>query len=167
MSPPTGRPTRVPWSGGQRLGLSVDRIARIAGPAVLLLVGFVSLLVALVIGGGADRALIADPGAVVRFGLPIARLVVDLSAAATIGGLALTVVGLSRSRPEWDRAIDVAAGAAGVWTVAAAVTTFFTFLSVAGRPSASASSSASRWGCSSPGPTWGRPGSSPCSSRPR
>jgi len=110
----------------------VDRIARIAGPAVLLLVGFVSLLVALVIGGGADRALIADPGAVVRFGLPIARLVVDLSAAATIGGLALTVVGLSRSRPEWNRAIDVAAGAAGVWTVAAAVTTFFTFLSVAG-----------------------------------
>ena len=110
----------------------MDRIARIAGPAVLLLVGFVSLLVALVIGGGADRALIADPGAVVRFGLPIARLVVDLSAAATIGGLALTVVGLSRSRREWHRAIDVAAGAAGVWTVAAAVTTFFTFLSVAG-----------------------------------
>jgi len=110
----------------------VDRIARIAGPAVLLLVGFVSLLVALVIGGGADRALIADPGAVVRFGLPIARLVVDLAAAATIGGLALTTVGLSRSRPEWNRAIDVAAGAAGVWTVAAAVATFFTFLSVAG-----------------------------------
>ncbi|GAA3332901.1 copper transporter [Curtobacterium albidum] len=110
----------------------MDRIARIAGPAVLLLVGFVSLLVALVIGGGADRALIADPGAVVRFGLPIARLVVDLAAAATIGGLALTTVGLSRSRPEWNRAIDIAAGAAGVWTVAAAVATFFTFLSVAG-----------------------------------
>jgi len=110
----------------------VDRIARIAGPAVLLLVGFVSLLVALVVGGGADRALIADPGALVRFGLPVARLVVDLSAAATIGGLALTTVGLSRTHPEWDRAIDVTAGAAGVWTVAAAVTTFFTFLSVAG-----------------------------------
>lgn len=56
----------------------------------------------------------------------------DLSAAATIGGLALTTVGLSRTHPEWDRAIDVTAGAAGVWTVAAAVTTFFTFLSVAG-----------------------------------
>ncbi|WP_186322112.1 cytochrome c oxidase assembly protein [Curtobacterium pusillum] len=110
----------------------MNRIARIAGPAVLLLVGFVSLLVALVIGGGANAALIADPGAVVRFGLPIARLVVDLSAAATIGGLALATVGLSRTAPEWNRAIDVAAGAAGVWTVASAVTTFFTFLSVAG-----------------------------------
>jgi cytochrome c oxidase assembly factor CtaG/putative copper export protein len=110
----------------------VNRIARIAGPAVLLLVGFVSLLVALVIGGGANAALIADPGAVVRFGLPIARLVVDLSAAATIGGLALATVGLSRTAPEWNRAIDVAAGAAGIWTVASAVTTFFTFLSVAG-----------------------------------
>ncbi len=110
----------------------MNRIARIAGPAVLLLVGFVSLLVALVIGGGADAALIADPGAVVRFGLPIARLVVDLAASATIGGLALATVGLSRSAPEWNRAIDIAAGAAGVWTVAAAVSTFFTFLSVAG-----------------------------------
>jgi len=110
----------------------VNRIARIAGPAVLLLVGFVSLLVALVIGGGANAALIADPGALVRFGLPIARLVVDLSAAAAIGGLALATVGLSRTAPEWNRAIDVAAGAAGVWTVASAVTTFFTFLSVAG-----------------------------------
>ncbi len=110
----------------------MDRIARIAGPGVLLLVGFVSLLVALVIGGGANAALIADPGAVVRFGLPIARMVVDLAAAATIGGLALATVGLSRTAPEWNRAIDVAAGAAGVWTVAAAVSTFFTFLSVAG-----------------------------------
>lgn len=110
----------------------MNRIARIAGPGVLLLAAFVSLLVALVVGGGADAALIADPGAVVRFGLPIARMLVDLSAAATIGGLALATIGLSRSAPEWDRAIDIAAGAAGVWTVTSAVTTFFTYLSVAG-----------------------------------
>jgi putative copper resistance protein D len=108
----------------------VTRIVRIAGPAVLLLAGFVSLLVALVIGGAADAPLVSDPGAVVRFGLPIARMVVDLSAAAAIGGLALATVGLSRTEPEWNRAIDVAAAAAGVWTVSAAVTTFFTFLSV-------------------------------------
>jgi putative copper export protein/cytochrome c oxidase assembly factor CtaG len=110
----------------------VNRIARISGPAVLVLVAFVSVLVALVIGGGADPALIADPGPVVRFGLPIARVVVDLAAAAAIGGLALATVGLSRTAPEWNRAIDVAAAAAGVWTVASAVTTFLTFLSVAG-----------------------------------
>ncbi|WIB60623.1 cytochrome c oxidase assembly protein [Curtobacterium sp. MCLR17_007] len=110
----------------------MNRIARIAGPAVLVVVAFVSLLVALVIGGGADAALIADPGSAVRFGLPIARVLVDLSAAATIGGLALATIGLSRTAPEWNRAIDVAAASAGVWTVASAVTTFFTFLSVAG-----------------------------------
>ncbi len=110
----------------------MNRIARTIGPAVLLLAAFFSLLVALVIGGGANPALIADPGAVVRFGLPIGRVVVDLAAAATIGGLALATIGFSRSAPEWDRAIDVAAGAAGVWTVASVVTTFFTFLSVAG-----------------------------------
>jgi putative copper resistance protein D len=110
----------------------VNRIARISGPAVLVLVAFVSVLVALVIGGGAQPALIADPGPVVRFGLPIARVVVDLAAAAAIGGLALATVGLSRTAPEWNRAIDVAAASAGVWTVASAVTTFLTFLSVAG-----------------------------------
>ncbi|MBF4583775.1 bifunctional copper resistance protein CopD/cytochrome c oxidase assembly protein [Curtobacterium sp. VKM Ac-2865] len=110
----------------------MNRIARISGPAVLVLVAFVSVLVALVIGGGAQPALIADPGAVVRFGLPIARVVVDLAAAAAIGGLALATVGLSRTAPEWNRAIDVAAASAGVWTVASAVTTFLTFLSVAG-----------------------------------
>ncbi|MFZ7086542.1 cytochrome c oxidase assembly protein [Curtobacterium sp. RRHDQ10] len=110
----------------------MTRIARITGPAVLLLVAFVSVLVALLIGGAADAPAISDPGAVVRFGLPIARLVLDLSAAATIGGLGLTVVGLSRSAPEWNRAIDVTAASAGIWTVAAAATTFLTFLSVAG-----------------------------------
>jgi putative copper export protein/cytochrome c oxidase assembly factor CtaG len=110
----------------------VNRIARISGPAVLVLVAFVSVLVALVVGGGADPALIADPGPVVRFGLPIARVLVDLAAATAIGGLALATVGLSRTAPEWNRAIDVAAAAAGVWTVVSAVTTFLTFLSVAG-----------------------------------
>jgi putative copper resistance protein D len=110
----------------------VNRIARISGPAVLVLVAFVSVLVALVIGGGADPALIADPGPVVRFGLPIARVLVDLAAATAIGGLTLATVGLSRTAPEWNRAIDVAAASAGVWTVASAVTTFLTFLSVAG-----------------------------------
>jgi putative copper export protein/cytochrome c oxidase assembly factor CtaG len=110
----------------------VNRIARISGPAVLVLVAFVSVLVALVVGGGADPALIADPGPVVRFGLPIARVLVDLAAATAIGGLALATVGLSRAAPEWNRAIDVAAAAAGVWTVVSAVTTFLTFLSVAG-----------------------------------
>ncbi|MCY1693971.1 cytochrome c oxidase assembly protein [Curtobacterium sp. SL109] len=110
----------------------MNRIARISGPAVLVLVAFVSVLVALVIGGGADPALIADPGPVVRFGLPIARVLVDLAVATAIGGLALATVGLSRTAPEWNRAIDVAAASAGVWTVASAVTTFLTFLSVAG-----------------------------------
>ncbi|PZF62386.1 copper transporter [Curtobacterium sp. MCBD17_034] len=112
----------------------MTRLARIAAPAVLLLVAFVSVLVALVIGGAADAPLVSDPGAAVRFGLPIAKTVVDLAAAATIGGLGLATVALSRTAPEWNRALDVAAASAGVWTVAAAVTTFFSFLSVVDVP---------------------------------
>ena len=112
----------------------MTRIARIAGPAVLVLVAFLSLLVALMIGGGAEAPQLSDPGTAVRFGLPIARMIVDLSAAVAIGGLALTTVGLSRTAAEWNRALDVAAAAAGVWTVASAVTAFCTFLSVADVP---------------------------------
>ncbi|WP_423924293.1 cytochrome c oxidase assembly protein [Frigoribacterium sp. 2-23] len=58
----------------------------------------------------------------------------NLGAAVTIGTLMLTVFALSRSKPEYARALDVAAGAAAFWAVASAATTFFTFLSVANVP---------------------------------
>lgn len=112
----------------------MDRLVRIVAPAVLLAVAFVSVLVAIVVGGAADAPLVSDPGAVVRFGLPIAKTVVDLAAAATIGGLGFATVALSRRAPEWNRALDLAAASAALWTVAAAVTAFFTFLSVVAVP---------------------------------
>jgi len=109
----------------------VPKLTRITGPALLVLVAFASLLVALKLGGAADAPLVVDPGEVVRYGLPIAKMMNNIGAAATIGTLALTCFALARTRPEYDRALDIAAGAAGFWAVASAVTTFFTFLSVA------------------------------------
>ena len=107
-----------------------SRLVRIAGPALLLVVALLCLLAALQFGGGAAAPLLADPGAVVRFGLPIAKLFVNLGAAATIGPLVLVCFALSRDRPEFDRALDFAAAASAFWAVASAVTGFFTFLSV-------------------------------------
>ncbi|MCU1405267.1 MAG: copper transporter [Glaciihabitans sp.] len=112
----------------------VNRLARIAGPALLLVVSFVALLAALAYGGGADAPIITDPGAVVRYGLPIAKLVVNIGAAGTIGALVLAVFALAADKPEYGRALDVAAGASALWTVASAATGFLIFLSIYNQP---------------------------------
>jgi cytochrome c oxidase assembly factor CtaG len=112
----------------------VIRLVRVAGPAVLLAVALVALFAALAYGGGADAAAITDPGEVVRYGLPVAKLFVNLGAAAAIGSLVLASFALARDEPAWGPAIDIAAAGAGVWTVASAATAFLTFLSVYQQP---------------------------------
>ena len=74
-----------------------------------------------------------------RYGLPIATLMVDLSAAGTIGALVLVCFALSKTEREFEPALDVAAGAAAVWAVASAATGFFTFLSLYQEPVSSGS----------------------------
>ncbi|MCU1508740.1 MAG: copper transporter [Glaciihabitans sp.] len=112
----------------------MPRIARIAGPALLLFVAFVALFASLAYGGGAQAPLAADPGPVVLYGLPIAKMLVNLGAAGTIGALTLACFAFASKKPEFGRALDVAAGSAAVWAVASAATGFFTFQSVYGVP---------------------------------
>jgi len=106
----------------------------VSGPAVLLLVAFCALLTSLAIGGGARPGIAIDPGAVVRYGVPIAKLVVDLSIALSIGALALGIFALSSREAEFGRALDLAATGAGVWTVASAASSILVFCSTAGTP---------------------------------
>jgi hypothetical protein len=94
------------------------------GPAVLLAVGFVMLLVGLRIAGGADAQLLQDPGPVVRYGIPITKMIVNLGAAGVLGALVLAIYALRSDKPEYNRALDVAAGSAAVLTVASAATGF-------------------------------------------
>jgi len=108
----------------------VPRYLRIIGPAVLLLVAIAATLAGLAYGGGADAQLLADPGAVVRWGLPVAKLLVNLGAAGTIGALVLTCFALSPQEREFGTAIDLAAASAAFLTVASAATGFLTFLQV-------------------------------------
>jgi cytochrome c oxidase assembly factor CtaG/putative copper export protein len=112
----------------------VPRLVRIAGPAALLLVALLATLAALAYGGGAAALLVADPGPVVRWGLPIAKLLVNLSAAGAIGALVLAGFALSPREPEFNAALDFAAASAAFFTVASAVTGFFTFLQVTDAP---------------------------------
>ncbi|MDJ0333725.1 cytochrome c oxidase assembly protein [Salinibacterium sp. G-O1] len=108
----------------------MPRLVRIAAPATLILVALLALLTALAFGGGADAPQLIDPGAVARYGLPIAKLIVNIGAAAAIGSLVLALFALDSTRPEFSKAMDVAAGAAALWAVAAASSAFFTFLTV-------------------------------------
>jgi cytochrome c oxidase assembly factor CtaG/putative copper export protein len=112
----------------------VPRLVRIAGPALLLLLALAALIVSLGYGGGADAPLLIDPGAVVRYGLPVSKLFVNLGGAGAIGALVLACFALDSGKTEFARALDVAAGSAAVWAVASAFTGFYTFLTVLQQP---------------------------------
>lgn len=99
----------------------------IAGPAILVIVAFTAMLGALAYGGGADAPLLVDPGPVVLYGLPAAKLLVNLGGGVTVGALVLTALALDPKQPEFGRALDIAAAAAALWTVASAVTGFMIY----------------------------------------
>jgi cytochrome c oxidase assembly factor CtaG/putative copper export protein len=112
----------------------VPRLVRVAGPAVLLLVALLATIAGLSFSGATDPQLLSDPGPVVRWGLPIAKLLVNLGAAGMIGALVLTCFALSPREPGYNTALDFAAASAAFFTVASAVTGFFTFLQVTNVP---------------------------------
>ena len=112
----------------------MPRVLRVAGPVVLVVVALLALLAALAFGGGASAPLLADPGALVRYGLPITKLLVNLSAAGMIGALVLACFALSPRESEFTRTLDVAAASAAIMTVVSAITGLLTFLSVTGIP---------------------------------
>ena len=102
----------------------------VSGPAVLLLAAFAAMLWALSVGGAADALPLIDPGPLVRYGLFVSKLLVNLGGAGAIGALAIAVFALSPKEPGFGRALDIAAASAGVWTVAAAASAFFVFQTV-------------------------------------
>lgn len=121
----------VLWPRSSAYARRVQRIARLSGPAVLLLVAFCALLAALSFGGGANPGIAIDPGTLVRYGVPIAKLVVDLSIALALGALALAIFAFSSREAEFGTALDIAAAGAGVWTVASAASSILVFSSTA------------------------------------
>ena len=109
------------------------RHLRILAPGALLLSALVALFIALAIGGGAAPGQV-DPGAVVRFGIPIAKMLVNLGAAATIGSLVLASFALKPGAREFDRTMDIAAAGAGLWAAASATFALLQFLLLYNRP---------------------------------
>ncbi|WP_432563823.1 cytochrome c oxidase assembly protein [Kineococcus sp. SYSU DK003] len=116
------------------------RSARSASPttgvlltsSAVLLAALAVLLTALALAGGLDPSVLGDPGALVRYGLPIARTVHDLSAAVAIGGFAVATFLLPFPSGAWTRAVRVAGVAAGAWAVAALLVLVLTAMDVIG-----------------------------------
>jgi len=108
--------------------LGPARALRIAGPAILVVAALAALIWGLMVGGGAAPFAIGDPGPLVRWGLPVATLIVNLSAAGMVGGLVTALFTLRAGELEFDAALDLASISAAVFTVAAATTGFLTFV---------------------------------------
>lgn len=114
----------------------MPRLLRVIAPAVLLAVAVIAVFVGLSIGGAAAPRLLQDPGDVVRYGMPIARTLVNLSIAGFIGSVVMAVWALAIRgkdgvpRPEYRIAMDLAAASAAVLTVAAAATLMLTFIDI-------------------------------------
>lgn len=106
-------------------------------PAVALVAaGLLSVLLGAVIGAAAAAPAIGDPGPVVRWGVLLARVLHDLSAAATVGLLVLAAF-LTPETTKTNRRLSATrlAGATGaVWVVSGLVGVVFTFAALAGIP---------------------------------
>ena len=108
----------------------MPRLAWIAAPAALLVAAFAAVLAGLAFGGGAVGGPLSSNDPLVLTGLPVAKLLVNLGIATTLGALLLAVIALDADEPEYGRALDVAAAGAGVWATAGAVATYLTFSSL-------------------------------------
>ena len=97
---------------------------------------FLGLVAALLFSGAAAAREVSDPGALVRWGLPVADVVGNLTAPATFGLLLLAAF-LAPERTHTDRratAIRWASGTAVVWFVASLLEVVLTYADLAGTP---------------------------------
>lgn len=98
--------------------------------AIAALTALVTLLIALVLTGSTQPGQFSDPGAVVRWGTPVVKLIMNFSMAITIGSLAFSAFA---ANPEQQKRLQpLASWAAAIWLLSAASYFVMTYLSAAG-----------------------------------
>lgn len=112
----------------------MPRFFRVIAPAVLLAVTLAALYWGLAIGGAADPRMLADPGEVVRYGIPILRTIVNIAVAGLVGSVVLAAWVLDTERPEYRVSMDIAAASGALLTVASAATLLFTYSDITTMP---------------------------------
>ena len=98
--------------------------------AIAALTALVTLLIALLLTGSTQPGQFSDPGAVVRWGTPVVKLIMNFSMAITIGSLAFSAFA---ANPEQQKRLQpIASWAAAIWLLSAASYYVMTYLSAAG-----------------------------------
>jgi len=108
----------------------VNRIVGRVLPAAVVLVVALAFLIA----GFAPTAAESSAGFALTWGLPIARMVVDVAIAGTIGSVVVALWVLTAQSPAYRRALNLAAASSFVATVFAIVTLIFTFVKISQQP---------------------------------
>jgi cytochrome c oxidase assembly factor CtaG/putative copper export protein len=110
---------------------------------LLAAAGVAAALVGVWFSGAALPTALLDPGALVRWGLPVTKTLSELAGALTLGALVLAVGVLPRAQdPDPDsgvgraypRALVVASVAAATWAVLGLATLVLTYASISGLP---------------------------------
>ncbi|WP_368499882.1 cytochrome c oxidase assembly protein [Herbiconiux sp. A18JL235] len=107
---------------------------------VLIIFAPAALLLATVAVGGSlavsawlqQPTLLLDAGPVVDIGLPIAKSLVNIASALTIGALVLAVFALPTEKAGYSTAMDIAAGGACAWAALSFGTSVLAYFSLAG-----------------------------------
>lgn len=107
---------------------------------------FVGLTAALFYSGAAVARQVSDPGALVRWGLPVSKALHNVSIATVIGGLIFAVGILPRTlagsrskdkdapeHPAFTRALAISAAAGAIWTMSAIAVLVLSYSDVAGQ----------------------------------
>ena len=109
----------------QALALSVLRSIAIVSFAALI-----AIVAGLVIGGATAPLALADPGAFVRWGQPISKLILNLSMAVSVGSLVLSA--FAANSEERRLLQPVSSWAASLWLGSSATYFILTYLNVSG-----------------------------------
>src|SRR5690606_23307630 len=96
-------------------------------------VAAVATVAALAVSGAAAPSVLADPGDVVRWGLPVVTVLRALATALTLGALVLVAGVLPPGRTARSAPV-VAAGAGSAWAVLGVVHLVLSYASITGRP---------------------------------
>jgi cytochrome c oxidase assembly factor CtaG/putative copper export protein len=100
--------------------------------AVATLGVLLAVLVGLAIGGGAAALQFSDPGPVIRYGVPLAKALMNIAMAISIGSLVFAGFAANDKSAVLRKLLNLASASAAVWAIAASVHFVLSFVSVSG-----------------------------------
>ena len=91
-----------------------------------------AVLVGLAIGGGAAALQFSDPGPVIRYGVPLAKGLMNIAMAISVGSLVFAAFAANDKSVVLRKLLNLTSAGAAVWAIAASVHFVLSFVSVSG-----------------------------------